>query len=534
MKTPNSTTQEPHLHATPNVQRRLAQGSTFALAILCIASILLAGFASSVRAQTSQPFLTSVSVDWTDVQRISRTTPTLQVVVNPPLRRGEKIHDGAFAALRALNADYVRYVPWLPYPRLAVAELEPPRSGKTSWDFSVIDPMTIDFFNATQGHPIILNFSTIPQWMFQTDKPVTYPADPYQVYWHYTQGTRLRDPSLKELADYYARLVSWYTNGGFTDETGIRHDSGYHFFIPYWEIFNEIEFEHQTSAAQYTRRYDAVASAIHAVSPRTQFVGLALADPRGHLPYFEYFLNPKNHAPGIPVDLISYHFYATPTPTETPDQWQTTFFNQANDFLAGVRKIEAIRLRLSPSTKTTLDELGVILPKDNNLDPDNRIPPIYWNAAASLYAYLYVELAKLGIDIVGESQLVGYPTQYPSVSMIDWKTAKPNARFWVLKLLKDNFAPGDQMISTTWTSRDPQNPDLEIQAWKSPTGRKLLLINKRNAPVTALLPNEATNGRIDEVNLSTAENPPASGTLTESKITLAPFEVAVVHLCNSD
>jgi hypothetical protein len=46
------------------------------------------------------------------------------VVVNPPLRRGSPIHAPAFRALRDLQADQVRFVPWLPYPRLAVAELE--------------------------------------------------------------------------------------------------------------------------------------------------------------------------------------------------------------------------------------------------------------------------------------------------------------------------------------------------------------------------------------------------------------------------
>ena len=71
-----------------------------------------------------------------------------------------------------LGADYVRYVPWLPYPKLGVAEMEPPADGKTSWDFSLIDPMTEDFMNATAGHSVILNFSTIPQWMFKTEKPV--------------------------------------------------------------------------------------------------------------------------------------------------------------------------------------------------------------------------------------------------------------------------------------------------------------------------------------------------------------------------
>ena len=86
-----------------------------------------------------------INVDWAKVLRTSQTSATLQVVVNPPLRRGTPIHDNAFKAVHDLGADYVRYVPWLPYPKLGVAELEPPKDGKTSWDFSLIDPMTIDF-----------------------------------------------------------------------------------------------------------------------------------------------------------------------------------------------------------------------------------------------------------------------------------------------------------------------------------------------------------------------------------------------------
>jgi hypothetical protein len=492
------------------------------------AALALIGFASILPAQTTRVAGTSVAVDWNKVERTSRSTPTLQVVVNPPLRRGNIVHDGAFAALHDLGADYVRYVPWLPYPRLAVAELEPPTAEKTSWDFTDIDPMTIDFFNATRGHSTILNFSTIPQWMFKTPAPVGYPVDPNQAVWNYTQGSELRDPSMKELADYYARLVSWYTNGGFTDENGKRHESGYHYSIPYWEVFNEVEAEHHTTPQQYTERYDAVTAAIHAVSPQTKFVGLALAFPK-NLSYFEYFLDHKNHKPGTPLDMISYHFYASPQMGETADGWQNTFFTQAENFLGNVHQIEEIRQRLSPETQTTIDELGVILPDDNSPNADKRIMPIYWNAAGAMYAYLYVELSKIGIDVVGESQLVGYPTQYPSVSLIDWTNGKPNARFWVLKLLKDNFGPGDSLMSTTWQSRDSAHPDLEIQGYKTPSGRKLLLVNKRNAPQIVTLPAEATGGRIDEINLSTGENPAQSSIVNETTVTLAPFEVAVVR-----
>ena len=184
--------------------------------------------------------------------------------------------------------------------------------------------------------------------------------------WDYTQGTELRDPSGKELGDYYGRLVSWYVNGGFTDENGVRHESGYHYKFPVWEVLNEVESEHSTTPEQYTERYDAIVEAIHRVSPETKFMGMALGAPSDHPEFVEYFLNPANHKPGIPLDFISYHFYAVPHPSQTIADWQYTFFDQADGFLNTVRYIENIRKRLSPQTKTDTDELGVILPTDNS------------------------------------------------------------------------------------------------------------------------------------------------------------------------
>ena len=66
-----------------------------------------------------------LDIHWDAASQVSKTTPTLQVVVNPMLRRSSPVHDQIFKALRDLRADYVRYVPWLPYPRLGIAELEP-------------------------------------------------------------------------------------------------------------------------------------------------------------------------------------------------------------------------------------------------------------------------------------------------------------------------------------------------------------------------------------------------------------------------
>ena len=403
-------------------------------------------------------------------------------------------------------------------------------NGKTSWDFSLIDPMTIDFLEATKGHSVILNFSTIPQWMYKTDKPVPYPADPNQVTWDYEQGTELRDPSAKEVGDYFARLFSWYTQGGFTDEAGKKHESGYHYSIPYWEILNEIESEHHTTPESYTRIYDAVAEAIHRVQPQTKFVGLALGGPSDDAEFFEYFLNHKNHKPGIPLDFISYHFYAVPSSDENLEVQQHTFFARAEGFLKIVGFAESIRKRLSPETRTTLDEIGAISADDTMQDQPGHIaqpiPDSYWNLTCAMYAYIFGEATRMGIDVVGESQLVGYPTQYPSVSMVDWNTGKPNPRYWALKLLRDNFGPGDKLVETK-VSDLPYVYAMGVIARDGK--RRLLLVNKRDRVFQLSIPG-VSGGQQNYVDQTTGFQPPASTKLTSDTVVLNGFSVLVVTL----
>jgi hypothetical protein len=466
-----------------------------------------------------------LTINWNKTLVESKSTPTFQIVVNPPLRHGEALSTASYQAVKNIGADYVRYQLWMAYPKLGVAELEPPTSQKTSWNFSLIDPLIKDFLDATAGHPTVLELSTIPNWMFKTKKPVTYPGDPNQVDFDYSQGTELRDPSGKEVGDYFARVADWYVNGGFTDENGVRHNSGYHYSLPYWEVLNEEEFEHRMTPEQYTVCYDAIVSAVHKVSPGTEFVGLALALPGQAPAYFEYFLDAKNHKPGIPIDMISYHFYAMPHPAQNIDSWQYTFFDQAGGFVNTVRYVETIRKRLSPATKTDTDELGVILPTDNQPGDNVAPPPAYWNLGASLYAYLFIELSKLQIDVIGQSQLVGYPSQYPSVSMMNWQDNKPNARYWALKLIKDNFHPGDKLVETNLEGICIY--DLAAQAFQTPAGGKLLLANKRNHAIDLSLPDAAKFAALT-VDLRTGEGPARKAELKGGNIHLEPFAVAVV------
>lgn len=480
---------------------------------LFVLNIIDFSFGSNLYAQED-----SLVIAWSDVTAISKTTATLQVVENPKVRPGSPIHTNTFKALKELGADYVRYVPWFPYPKMAVAELRRPAKDSTFWDFTYLDSTMEAIMNATQGHSVVINFSTTPSWLWKINYDMPYPENAYEVFWAYNDGVELRDTTMKELAGYYARLFSWYTKGGFADERGVFHHSNHHYKIPYWEVLNEPDLEHNISPRVYTKMYDAIVTELRKISPSTKFIGISLAfetNPE----YFEYFLNPKNHKPGIPLDGISYHFYGTPSfGAQKLDDYQYAFFEKANYFLDRVRYIENIRKRLSPKTITTINEIGTIIGANGD-----DIPSEYWNLSGAMFAYVFLELTKLGIDVAGESQLVGYPSQFPDVSMVNWENGKPNARYWVLKLLKENFGPGDKLVRTRCSSRD-----VIAQAFITSRGKKILFINQRKEEATIKLPPGVKDGKATLVDANT--NGSEQIPVANDAITLKAFAVEVVTL----
>jgi len=44
------------------------------------------------------------------------------------------------------------------------------------------------------------------------------------------------DPTGQTVGQYYARLLAYYTKGGFTDENGIFIKSNYHYNLTHWEV----------------------------------------------------------------------------------------------------------------------------------------------------------------------------------------------------------------------------------------------------------------------------------------------------------
>jgi hypothetical protein len=429
----------------------------------------------------------TVHVDWSHPIGTTKTTITLQVVENPPLRRGSAIHDAAWANLTALETDNTRLALWYPYPHLAVAELSPPTATATSWDFRAIDPIVEDFFHATVDHDSVFTMSTLPTWMFCDAPAAPIPASPDEPMWSYEAGVKLCDPSGRQAAAYFARIAGWYTRGGFVDERGKWHASGHHERIGWWEVLNEPEYEHALDIRTYTRLYDSITAAVHAVSPTTKFVGMSLAEPMRSPDAFEHFLNPANHAPHTPLDAISFHFYADAESGETDATETYSFFAQADAFLNSVRFIQTIRNRLAPDTGIQINEAGCISASDLNREPDKAPPAFdspYWNLCGAVFAYLYTGLSSEGIDVLGASQLVGYPTQFPSVSLLNWDTGQPNARYRVLELLHNHFGPGDTRVAASTTAQGV------VAAGFVHHGRRtLILINKRPQPVALRLEN---------------------------------------------
>lgn len=465
-----------------------------------------------------------VNVDWNALARVSRTQLSVQVVTNPLLRRGSAIHQQAFAHLHSLGADHVRYVPWYPYPRLGVAELAPPTLGATTWDFTHLDPLMIDFMQATASHAPVLNFSTTPAWMWRTSQPVPVPADPNTIDFGYSQGTELAvAPS--EVAAYYRRLVEWYTRGGFTDEVGRRHDSPHHFTFDYWEVLNEIDAEHRLSPQLYTELYDEIVSQVRRISPQTEFVGLALSSSATRtIDYVSYFLDRRNHRPGVPVDWISYHFYASPS-IDTVAGWGPSSFPRVDAFLASVDRLTAIRAQLSPRTRTAVNEMGTLLRRAAVQPQPGAIPPAYWNFSAAIYAYAVAQLALRGIELVGASQLIGSPGQYPSATMLDWRTGRPNARFRVLQLLLKHLRPGAALCR----SRASLAPVYSLGFRTPAGGREVLLVNKAHRQLDIRL-RGLRGAAIEVVDGRSAGGPPRDAVPRHDAFLLPGYAVAIARL----
>lgn len=524
-----------HLHEL----RRLPRSAVAtALTIGCLA---LGGAGSPATAATQ---LIKIAPSWNQVAVVSRSTLSIDVCVYPHIRRGHPLHDKLWKAFGGFAGDYQRILFWYAYPRLTVAELYPPKDGKTSWNFTLLDPIVEDFMKSAKGRPVVMDMGTVPNWIY-TPTPQPIPSDPNELVWHYYAkrptatlsrsapssqprgvAARLSDEQVKLIAEYQARLVGWYTKGGFRDEYGVWHNSGHAYRFAYWEVLSEPDLEWGLSPQDYTRVYDATVEAARKVNPAIKFAGLSLASPR-RPDYFFYFLDPANHKPGTPLDMISLHAYSYADPDENdPLKYQHALFRQVDGTVGLLAYVKAIRDRLSPNTRIAINEVGDFLP--GSFDPSLPAPIAnsYWNLMAAASAYEFAQMMDKGIDIVNQAELIDYPGQSPSTTLVNWKTGEPNARYWAMKLLRDNLEPGDKVVAAS--SNEERGPVFDEGFIGRDGKRRVLVVNKRQEPVSVEI--EGAAHGLAQVVDSTTRGAPAAVKLTSGTLTLGGFAVAVITL----
>lgn len=193
--------------------------------------------------------------------------------------------------------------------------------------------------------------------------------------------------------------------------------------------------------------------------------------------FWRYFFTPANHAGGVmpPVDYLSFHFYASCSDRGDPNSYEQ-FFSEADGMTSDILATIAVRDAMAPLVKIDMDEMGVILPDDNDgkwTSSDPGFPNVFWNAAAGLFAYEFSKWALIGVEVLGMSQLVGYPymsnypggpagyldPQFPSVAILNWTDGSGTARYWVLKMLIEEFHLGDALQNTSTSV--PPTPDAD-------------------------------------------------------------------------
>ena len=505
-------------------------------------TIVAISIAASVFAAGATPSGENVTlrVNWDKVDRVSETVPTTQHLASAYTLRTHPLNKALLRALKKLHTNDTRLQLWFTIPNQVVAELREPTAAETHWDFRYMDPVVLDFFAHTSGARHV-NIGTIPRWMYKVP-PIELPGDPGATFPQYIRGTKgdlLKDPSGKQYADYQVRIYQWYTQGGFVDEIGKVHKSGYHLKIDYWGILNEPNSEDKLSVEQYTRIYDTVSEAIHKIDPNVHFVGPEVAGDE--IAWGKYFLNPKNHGSNAPpLQFFSVHNYVVSN--NDPATWQISFFTNPQrtgpgsavlPFVDQLRELMKLRDDLSPTTKIVIDELGtanLIKPTDG-FSPNvayEKFNSLYWVASGGNWAANFITAERLGIPMISMSQMLGYPLQSPSCTMVNPETANPNAHYWILYLVNSNFGPGDKLVPTQSSS-----VDVIAQASLTARGRKLLLVNTSDRTVRVDLADAFQQHAVATVvDETSGERPPRKVLVQSPSIELAPFAVTVVSKRN--
>lgn len=450
------------------------------------------------------PITVSVAIDWGSAPLTTASTAaTVELdCCEPFLTRDPAAHTNGggpfssyFSAMKAMGAEFVRFAPWYPYPKIAVVELEPPdctaSKPATNWNSSLFDPILEDFMLAVCGddaingkceHSVAQQLSTMPSWLYVDGAdPATLPADPWamRMTGYSDKGTALKNESCTDMAAYIGRMVEHYTAGGHHDSCGHFHPSGFHFNWTIVSILNENE--RNTGGPRYTTCFDAIRAVVEKINP-----SIVLEGPETvFMQYTPYFIDPQNHKDGRAPDLVSNHADWNSNAGAAGEGYES-LFDGVDKFVAEqVTPLAALRDKVAPHTELALNEWIPFIdewcdasdaaalfaehahntthpllvdtrsqiagcpnwqdPRASTMAVGINRATLGWSATAAQFAYGVGMLALHGnYKYVGNDDLAcgPYPDNEPAVTGIDWQTGDWNAKTFVLKMLAENLGAG--------------------------------------------------------------------------------------------
>jgi hypothetical protein len=378
------------------------------------------------------------------------------------------------------------------------------------------------------------------------------------------------------MARYVGRLAGHYTAGGHHDECGHWHPSGLRYNWTGLSILNEDEHHIlPDNGVAYTACYDAIVAEVAKVNPTVVPVGpemVATGKSAAPASLWPYFLNASNHVPARVPPLTSYHVGITCTMSTLNSSTTDAIFASWDALLQPggvVAELEALRAQSRGQTQYVLNEFipwvtdwcdcdGVehlcngtrwVCPHDRTASSNDGGDPNSqhrkgvamnhrtwsWNAAAALFSYAFGTLAERKYKLVGQDQLIGgpYPDNEPGVTMLDWQTGEPNAKYHALKLLIDSGLGTSRAKTIVSASYDEAALYVLPYILDARGGRGVMLVNKRASPATIQLEGVSSGDLSTVEAMPGAEapgfNPPVSRRIAvDGTFTLGPLAVAIV------
>ena len=215
------------------------------------------------------------------------------------------------------------------------------------------------------------------------------------------------------------------------------------------------------------------------------------------------FLNRSEHHPDTPwpVDAVAFHLYTLlwgtrPDGTHLPEppqsEWPALIWKTMAPMIKEATEATRVIKAVSPTTLVHMNEVGICNTcaqsvKWQDMDSTLGSGPnaSWWNVQSVTWVMLVGELGAAGVDLIGASQFLGWPTgpntapddykdyigmpvgvpsssnkmlgspfqpqvtadgNCPEMSMISWKDGTGNARFWAIKMIIDGMGGGSKNI----------------------------------------------------------------------------------------